>query len=172
MLSPGSTSMVAVWPAVVVPPSRSLQTRLVNAQPEGAALSVTVQLPGGTLPFFVLERVPSASSSRLKFPKQEPENEKSCGSLGTASFMIVTFPCPLVNVQVMVSPGSRSIVAVRVNTLVVVPPSGSAQLMEVRAHGISGIVSVHMYVPGLRLPKFCVLDSVPSVSSSSEKMPR
>jgi hypothetical protein len=55
--------------------------------------------------------------------------------------MIVIAPClVLVKVQVTVSPGSRSMVAVC--PLTVVPPSGSMQAKPVKAHPAGGPCSV------------------------------
>src|SRR5574341_900037 len=142
-VSPGSRSIVAVAPAVVVPPSGSEQLIDDSVQPEGGPSSVTVHIPGAwTSGPFVLDSVPSASSSRLKAAKQLPEKEKSCGSSGTASLVILMkASLVFVKVHVTVSPAASPTVAVALAVLV--PADGSTQMRLVSVQPL-GAASLHV----------------------------
>ncbi len=76
----------------------------------------------------------------------------------------------LVNVHDTASPGSISMVAVPVLTLMPVPLSGSMHWRLVSAHPATG-PSMTVHEPGATEPVF-VLESVPSLPSSSEKAPK
>src|SRR3954468_5443229 len=113
----------------------------------------------------VFESVASESSSSEKLVGERPppaENEKSCGSLGRESSTITIEPrLRSVKVHVTVSETATSMFETGLPSLQVAldwsHPLGSAADSEYRALGV-------------RLEKVLVLESVPSESSSSEKL--
>ena len=126
-----SRSIMALEPDVVVPLSGSVQLRFDRLQPV-VLDSVTVYTPGVTNEVKVLLSVlPSSTSENAP---RSPVKSNDCGSSGEASFIIVIELDVevFVNTQVMLSPESRSIVAVE--PAVDEPLSGSVQLRPVRLH--------------------------------------
>ncbi len=109
---------------------------LVSVQP-AAGSSVIVNVPGAkfTNSCEFVGVMLAGSSSNVKGVKPDPDTVyvKSCSSSGTPSLITVIRPClVLVNVTVMLSPASTSIVAVRVTRSTLLPLSGSETTRSVK----------------------------------------
>ncbi len=109
---------------------------LVSVQPATGS-SVIVNVPGAkstnTCEFVGLAL--PGSSSNVKGVKPDPDTVyvKSCSSSGTPSLITVMLaPLVFVNVTVMASPGSTSIVAVRLARSTLLPLSGSETTRSVK----------------------------------------
>src|SRR5574341_1659555 len=97
---------------------------------------------------YEFESVTSLSSSRQKSPVppplasgSAPLKQKSCDPLGIVSLMIVIDPCVFVNVQVMSSPASRSIVTL--GSATTLPLSESPAQLMLDSPQFAGTVSEH-----------------------------
>ena len=110
-------------------------------------------------------------SVRLKLAAYEGLKVKLWGlASGTVCLQTMILPPPvLVKVQETSSPGSRSIVAVRLPVLVVVPLSGSVQTRPVSVQPAGGPSSMTVQEPVAWTSGPLVLGRVPSASSSREK---